>query len=108
MRGSWRDLTAGSSIGAEFVGDHASWRAALLLQQALQQAFGRFGIAPRLDDFVEDIAVLVDGSPEPVLLARNRDYDLVKMPDVMPAGVLRRRRRAYAGPNFSAHRRTVS
>jgi hypothetical protein len=79
------DLARGSSVGVELVGDHAAWRAALLLQQAPQQAFGRFGIAPRLDDFVEDVSVLVNGSSEPIRLASERDHDLVEMPDVMAA-----------------------
>jgi hypothetical protein len=51
---------------------------------------GRFSRC--LDDFVEDIAVLVDGSPEPVLLARDRDYDLAGMPDVAATRRLRLRR----------------
>ena len=79
------DLTPGSSVGAELVGDQAAWRAALLLQQTFQQAAGRFGVAPHLDDFVEDIAVLIDGPPQPVLLARDRDHDLIQMPDVTVA-----------------------
>jgi hypothetical protein len=57
----------------------------LLLQQALQQAFRRFHIAPRLDDLIEDIAVLVNSPPQPVLLACDRDHDLVQMPDVAAA-----------------------
>ncbi len=79
------DLAPGGSIGAELVRDQSPRRGALLLQQTLQQAFGRFGIAPCLDDFVEDLAVLVDGSPEPVPLAGNGDHDLVQMPDVAAA-----------------------
>jgi hypothetical protein len=65
----WHDLAVGGSVGTEFVGDHPSRRAALLLQKASQQALGRRGVAPCLDDLVEYIAILVDGSPEPVLLA---------------------------------------
>src|SRR5688572_28250671 len=82
------DLAPGGSIGAQLVRDHPPRGTALLLQQTPQQAFGRFGVAPRLDDLVEDIAIPIDGSPQPVLLAGNGDHDLVQMPDVARAWLL--------------------
>jgi hypothetical protein len=82
------DLAPGGSIGAQLVGDHPPRRIALLLQQTLQQAFRRFGIAPRLDDFVEDVAILIHGPPESVLLAGNGDHNLVELPDVATARLL--------------------
>src|SRR5918994_564278 len=84
----WHHMTLGGSVGAELVGDHPPRWTALLLQQTFQQAFGCFGVAPRLDDFVEDVAVLVDGPLEPMLLARDRDHDLVQMPDITTAWLL--------------------
>jgi len=85
MLDPWHDVTAGGSIGAQLVRNQPPRRAALPLQQALQQALGRFGIAPRLDDLVEDIAILIDGSPEPVLSVANGDHGLVEMPNIAPA-----------------------
>jgi len=41
-----------------------------------------------LDDLVEHIAVLIDGLPQPVLLAGDGDSHLVQMPHVAPAGLL--------------------
>ena len=79
------DLPLGGCIGAEFIRDHLSRQAALPLQQTLQQAFGRLGVAPRLDDLIEDLAILIDGPPQPVLLAGNADHDLVQVPDVTRA-----------------------
>jgi hypothetical protein len=102
------DQAPGSSVGAELVGDHASWRAALLLQQAPQQAFRRFGIAPRLDDFVEGVSVLVNGSSEPIRLASDRDHDLVEMPDVMAARRLAPEAASVHRPELPPHHRTVS
>ena len=81
----WHDLTPGGSIRAQLIGDNPSGWTALLPQQPLQQALGRFGVAPRLDDFVEHIAVLINRPPQPVFLARDRDHDLVEVPDVAPA-----------------------
>lgn len=82
------DLMPGSSIGVELIGDHSAGYATLLAQETLQQALGRLGIAAGLGDLIEDIAILVDGSPEPVLLAGAGDHDLVEMLDVAPAWCL--------------------
>ncbi len=79
------DLASSRSIGTELVGDHPPRRTALLLQQTPQQALGGLGITPALNDLVKDISVLVNSPPQPALLARYGDYDLVEVPDVMAA-----------------------
>jgi hypothetical protein len=79
------DLAPGGSIGAEVIRDHPSRWAALPLQQTLQQAFGRLGVAPRLDDLVENVSTLIDGTPQPMLLTGSADHDLVQVPDVTRA-----------------------
>jgi hypothetical protein len=38
-----------------------------LIHQSNQQALGSFGIVPVLDDFVENIAVLINGAPPPIV-----------------------------------------
>ena len=81
----WHDLTLGGRVGAELVGDHPPGWAALLPQQTLQQALGRLGVASALDDLIEHIAVLINRPPQPVLLARDRDHDLIEVPDVAAA-----------------------
>lgn len=63
------DLAAGCGIGAELVGDHAPRAAALLMEKAFQQPLGGLGVAVSLNDFVENIAVLIDGAPEKMFLA---------------------------------------
>ncbi len=35
-----------------------------------------------LNNFVEDAAILVQGAPQPPLLAVDRDHDLIEMPYV--------------------------
>jgi hypothetical protein len=50
------DLAPGGRIGAQLVRDYPPRGTALLLQQTLQQAFGRLGVAPALDDLVKHIA----------------------------------------------------
>jgi hypothetical protein len=38
-----------------------------------------------LDDFVENVAVLIDGAPEAALLAIDCDDDFIEAPNVPPA-----------------------
>ena len=59
------DLTLGGRVGAELVGDHPTGWAALLLQEAFQHALGRLGVAAGLDDFIEDVTILIHGPPQP-------------------------------------------
>lgn len=55
--------------GAMLVGDDgALWPAAELMDKALQRAPRGLGVTAKLDDFVENVAVLVDGAPEITVL----------------------------------------
>ena len=82
----WHDQTLGSGVGSELVSDHASGRNALLSEQRRQRTLSRLCVAAGPDDFVGNIAVLIDGSPRPTFLAINRNDDHVQMPDVAAAG----------------------
>lgn len=57
------DFPARHGIGAELVGDHAPWAAALLVKKSFQQSLSRSGVTTNLDNFVADISVLIDGAP---------------------------------------------
>ena len=81
----WHNLALGGCVGAALIGDHPSWRAALLPQEAPQQALGCRGISAGLHDLIKDVSILVNRPPEPVLLASDGDYDLIQMPDVAAA-----------------------
>ncbi len=59
------DLTPGGAIGSQLVGDDALGRQALLLQQPDQQSLGGLGVAAGLNDFIQDISVLIHGAPQP-------------------------------------------
>ena len=43
-------------------------------------------VSSALDQDVENEAILIDGAPEPVLLARDRNDDLIHMPFVAASG----------------------
>ena len=101
------DLTPGGRVGAELVGDHPPGWAALFPQQAPQQTLGGLGVAARLHDLIKDVSILIHRPPQPVLLAEIATTTSSRC-QMSRGGVLRLRRRTYAGPNFSAQRRTVS
>src|SRR6516162_4565240 len=94
------DLASGGGIGAELVGDDAPGRTALLLEKTRQQALCRLGVASRLEDFIEDIAVLIDRPPQPTLAAADGDDDLVGMPDVAATQLLALEATGIIQPEF--------
>ena len=52
----------------------------LLLQQLVQQAFGRLLVAPALDEDVENKAFLIDRAPNRMFPAGDGDDDLIQVP----------------------------
>ena len=52
------------------------------LQQFAKQACGSPAVATRLDENIEDVAILIDGTPEMAPLSLDGDEDLVQVPDV--------------------------
>src|SRR5580693_10012067 len=74
------DLRPCRAVRAQLVGHQHIGREALFLEQLAHQ-FHRCGfIAPSLHEQVENLAFVVDGAPEPELLARNRYGHLIEMP----------------------------
>jgi hypothetical protein len=67
------DLPLGGSVAAQFVGDQHTRRPQLPFQKLAEQAFSGLLVAPALDQNVENEALLVDRTPEPVLRAGDRD-----------------------------------
>lgn len=67
----------------QFTGDNPLLRETLLLQQSDQQSPGSLGVATELHDLVENISILINGSPKPVLLAGDGNHHLVQVPDVL-------------------------
>src|SRR5437762_8852881 len=79
------DLPLGRGVALQLVGDEHTRGSTLLLEELAEQAFGGLLVAPALDENVENEAVLVDGTPEPVLLSGDADDDLIEVPFVATA-----------------------
>lgn len=103
-----RHVPAGRAIRGQFVRDHDARRPGGLSQQFAHEPAGGFSVATALNENVENEAVLIDGAPEPVFLAGDRDDDFVHMPFVASLWARRRMLDEKSRPNFSAHRRIVS
>src|SRR5689334_22682855 len=65
-------------------------------------------ITPLLYQAVEDNAIFVDGTPQPVTLALDLELHLVEMPFVARSCTSATPPGRVAGPNFAHHARMVS
>lgn len=81
------DLSLCGVVGAQPVGDHHTRRPALTLYELSHQALCRLGVAAALHQNIKNETVLIDGAPQPVFPATDRNDDLVQIPFVTePAG----------------------
>ena len=82
-RGDGRhDRSVRSPVAAQLVGDHSHGLTLLVLQQLTKKACGCPAVATRLDEDIEDVAIVIDGTPEIVSPSLDGDEDLVEVPDV--------------------------
>src|SRR5437667_4008365 len=79
------DLPLGNGVAPQLVGDEHTRGSTLLLEEFAEQAFGGPLVTPALDQNIENEAVLVDGTPEPMFLPGDADDDLIKVPFVATA-----------------------
>ena len=82
MLNARQDLTFRGTIGPEFVGYDHSRRVAQTLQQPAKEALGCLGVPATLDQVVEHVAMLINGSPEIMQFASDADKHLIQKPFV--------------------------
>src|SRR5689334_10154878 len=68
-------------VRAQLVGDQQFGCEALLLKQLAHQPQRRPSVAPTLNQHVEDLALVIDGTPQIHSLAGDPYYHLVKVPE---------------------------
>jgi len=76
------DLSLGSGVALQLVGDEQTRCSTLLLEELTEQAFGGLLVAPVLDENIENETVLVNCTPEPMFLPGEADDDLIEVPFV--------------------------
>src|SRR5271165_4512758 len=75
-----------SAIQTELVHDHHARRRDGGFQELLHEPLRSARVSSTLDQDVENEAILIDGAPQPVRLAGDRDHDFVHMPFVAASG----------------------
>ena len=68
------------AVGAQFVGDQQLRREALFFEQLAHQPECRLRIAPRLNEHVEDLTLVVDGAPQVHSFPGDPDDHFVEVP----------------------------
>src|SRR6185295_19704102 len=76
------EMPEGSSVGAQLVGRHPGRREALFVEQLAHQLDSRRRVSTTLDQDLEDLALVVDGTPQIHLLACDPDDHFVEMPAI--------------------------
>ncbi len=66
------------TVAPELVGDQPAWLAPLPFQQLTEEALGCVPVPTRLDEDIDHVSVFVDGPPEVVPPAPDRDEELVQ------------------------------
>ncbi len=74
-------------IAAKFVGDYPPRFPTLTFEQAVEKPFRGTLIAAALHQHINDIAVLINGTPEILALALDRDKHFVDMPHIAQAAL---------------------
>ena len=75
-------IAQSGTMGAQSIGDDGVRQVSLPFQQPAHELEGRLPVSPRLQDDVENFALVVDGAPEIVDLSGDPDEYLVQMPAV--------------------------
>ena len=79
-------LRSRSAVRTELVRDHHARRRDGGFQELPHEPLRSARVSSALDQDVENEAILIDGAPQPVLLAGDRDNDFVHMPFVAASG----------------------
>ena len=82
-----QDRSTGSSIALQLVGDDPEWSLALIAQQSAKEPLGCTLIAARLQQNINDITILIDGTPKILLLAVDSDEEFVQIPGITEASL---------------------
>src|SRR5258707_1969197 len=75
-------MLEGRAVGAQLVGRHPLRREALLAEQLAHELDGRRPVSAALDQDLEDLAFMVDGTPQVHMLAGDPHDHFVEMPSV--------------------------
>ena len=102
MGNAWKDRSTGSSVALQFVGDDPEWLLALTAQQSAKEPLGCTLIAARLQQNINDITILIHGTPKILLLAVDFDEEFVQIPGITEAALFLLKTSGIVGSEFPA------
>ncbi len=73
------------AVASQLVGDEPTGHATLPLQQLAEEALGGSPITARLDENVDHVTILINGTPKILTPTLDRDEDLVQVPSITEA-----------------------
>src|SRR6516164_3213214 len=82
---TWQDRSTGSTIAFQLVGDDPEWLLALTAQQSAKEPLGGTLIAARLEQNIDDVTILIHGTPKILLLTVDSDEEFVQIPGITEA-----------------------
>jgi hypothetical protein len=80
------DLALGRAVALELVRDEHPWHVGHALEQLPEACLGGVLVPPTLDQDIQDVAVLIDCTPQIVPFAMNGEKDLIEVPRVARPG----------------------
>jgi len=99
---TWQDRSTGSTIAFQLVGDDPEWLLALTAQQSAKEPLGCTLIAARLQQNIDDITILIHGTPKILLPAVDSDEEFVQIPGITEASLFLLKTSGIVGPEFPA------
>src|SRR5215469_6586395 len=84
---AWQDCSTGRSIALQLIGDDPEWLLALTAQQSAKEPLGCTLIAARLHQNIDDITILIHGTPKILLLPVDSDEEFVQIPAITEAAL---------------------
>ena len=82
-----QDCSLRSTIALQFVGDHSKRFFALAVHQSAQESLRCTLVASRLQQNVDDITVLIHGTPQILLLTVHSDEEFIQIPAIAEASL---------------------
>ena len=99
---SRQDGSTGSSIALQLVGDDPQRFLALTAQQFTKESLGRRLVAVRLQQNIDDIPVLIHGTPKILLPAVDSDEEFVQIPGIPETTLFLLQTSGIVGSEFPA------
>ena len=97
-----QDRSTGSTIALRLVGDDPEWLLALTAQQSAKEPLGCTLIAARLQQNINDITILIHGTPKILLLAVDSDEEFIQIPSITEAALFLLKTSGIVGSEFPA------